>query len=104
MIDTVKNYAMSYEFISMIALFTYWIPLAICSFVYFFRFIQAYKDDLANCEEEFYQPTLTIGAIVWYISITIIPGINIFATVFDCGSSIFKWLGKTLSFPLVRKR
>ena len=104
MIDSVKNYAASYEFISMLALFTYWIPMLICLSVYLFRFIGMYKADLKKCEDEYYTPTLTIGFIVWCLSISIIPAINLFAMTFDCASSVFKWLGTVLNIPLVRAR
>lgn len=104
MIDSVKNYALSYEFISLIALFTFWTPLIICLSVYLFRFIGMYKRDLENCAERHYRPSLTVGLIVWYVTISIIPCINLFTLVFDCASSVFKWLGKFLNIPLVRSR
>jgi len=104
MIESVKNYAMSYEFMSMLALFTYWVPLFICLAVYLLRFVGMYKSDLDKCKDEFYRPELTIGVIVWFISVSIIPAINLFALVFDCSSSAFKWIGDALNIPLVRKR
>ena len=104
MIEAVKSYAVSYEFMSMLALFTYWVPLFICLTVYLFRLIGMYKEDLSKCEKEFYTPQLTLGLIVWSVSVSIIPAINLFALVFDCGSSVFKWLGQFLDIPLVKKR
>jgi len=104
MIDTIKNAATSYEFLSMLALFTFWVPLTICLTVYLFRFVAMYKKDLQMCSEMHYRPSLTLGKIVWYLSISIIPGINLFTLVFDCASSLFKWLGRVLDFPLVRAR
>ena len=59
MIDSVKSYAMSYEFISMLALFTFWVPAAICLSVYLFRFVGMYKADLAKCGDDGYRPQLT---------------------------------------------
>jgi hypothetical protein len=100
MIDYVK----SYEFISLLALFTYWIPLAVCSTVYFFRIIKLYKRDLKMCDTSSYYPKLTIGVIVGYIFASLMPVINILAMVFDCLGSIFKFIGCTFDTPLVRKR
>ena len=100
MIDYVK----SYEFMSMLALFTYWIPALVCTVVYIFRFVRLYKLDLSKCEEKFYSPQLTVGLIVWLAICALTPAINLFALVFDCAGSVFKWLGKTFEIPLVRAR
>lgn len=98
------EYIKSYEFMSMLALFTYWMPAAICLAVYFFRFISLYKKDLKNCENEYYNPSLTIGLIVWLLICAITPAVNLLALVFDCASSVFKWLGTVLNIPLVKKK
>lgn len=96
------EYVKSFEFTSMLALFVYWVPLFICAVVYFFRTIKLYKADLKNREKlNFYTPTLTVGLIVWFITCTITPCINLFALVFDCASSVFIWIGKVLDIPLV---
>ena len=78
-----NEYLKSFEFNSMLALFVYWIPLAICLSVYFFRTIKIYKQDLSQCTRERYDPELTIGLIVWYLLISIIPAVNLFALVFE---------------------
>ncbi len=98
------EYFKSYEFVSFLALFTYWIPALICLTVYLFQCIYEYKRDLHNSSESHYNPTLTIGVIVWRIVLSITPGINIIAMVFDTASSVFKWLGSVLDIPLVRKK
>ena len=98
------DFITNYEFISMIAIFTYWGPMLICASVYLFRIIGMYRDDLEKCEDDSYRPDLTVGLILWCIGCTVIPVINLFAVVFDCASSVFKWLGKTFDMPLVRKR
>ena len=100
MIDYVK----SYEFLSMLALFTYWIPGGICLAVYFFRVVNLYRDDLKKCHQEYYAPELTLGRIVWLVVCAIMPAVNIIALVFDCAGCVFTWLGKVLNIPLVRKR
>jgi len=98
------EYAKSYEFMSMLALFTYWIPALICTTVYLFRFVGMYRIDLAKCEEEYYRPSLTVGVIIWLVICAITPAINLIALVFDCAGSTFKWLGRTFETPLVRAR
>jgi hypothetical protein len=98
------DYLRSFEFTSMLALYVYWVPLTVCLVVYFFRTIARYKLDLKRCEEKHYSPELTIGRIVWYVVLTITPSVNLFALVFDCASSVFKWLGRVFDVPLVPKR
>ncbi len=100
MIEFVK----SYEFMSMLALLTYWIPALICTTVYLFRLVAMYKIDLANCEKSHYQSSLTIGVILWLSLCAVTPAINLLALVFDCAGSTFKWLGNTFDTPLVRAR
>jgi len=104
MFESIGLYFSSYEFISMLDLFTYWIPAIICLSVYVFRFVEMYKKDLSKCNDKHYTPSLTLGVIVWYLSISVIPAINLFAMVFDCASSVFKWLGRVLDIPLVKSR
>jgi len=98
------DYFKSYEFISMLALFTYWIPASVCLSVYFFRSIKLYKSDLKKCNDEHYRPDLTIGLLVWMLICSVIPAVNLLALVFDCAGSVFKWLGQVLDIPLVRKQ
>ncbi len=104
MIDSIKDYAMSYEFVSMLALFTFWVPMTVCLSVYLFRLISMYKRDLKECENERYTPTLTVGVIIWYSILSVTPCVNLFAMVFDCASSVFKWLGEVFNQPLVRRQ
>lgn len=98
------DYLTGFEFISFLALFVYWIPAAICISVYCIRFVAMYQNDLSKSKEEYYRPELTIGLIIWFIGCALIPGVNLFALVFDCASSVFKWLGSVLNIPLVPKR
>jgi hypothetical protein len=98
------DYVTSFEFMSMLALFVYWIPLAICVPVYLFRIIGLYKSDLGKSGDEYYKPDLTVGLIVWWAICSVTPAINLFALVFDCASSVFKWLGKFLDIPLVARK
>lgn len=100
MIDFVK----SFEFASAIALFVYWLPLAICAGVYFFRCVALYKSDLAKSKEKYYTPELTVGLIVWFALCSICPAGNLLALTFDCAGSVFRWLGKVLDIPLVPKQ
>ncbi len=98
------EYVKSFEFNSLLALFVYWIPTAICVAVYLFRSIGLYKRDLKKCDEKYYSPQLTIGLIIGYTILAITPCVNLFAMVFDCLGSVFKWLGRFMDIPLVPKR
>jgi hypothetical protein len=100
MIDWIKNY----QFNGTLALYTYWVPLAVCLIVYAFRFVSAYREDVKKSSEPYYSPTLTIGAILGHILLAVTPAVNLFAMVFDCTASVFRWLGRVLDVPLVRKR
>ncbi|WP_043585301.1 hypothetical protein [Geminisphaera colitermitum] len=100
MIEWIKNY----QFNGLLAIYTYWIPLTVCSATYICRIIDKYRIDVKASTKPFYRPELTVGFIVWHIIIATLPAINLFALVFDCASSVFRWLGKVLNVPLVRAR
>lgn len=91
-------------YVTEIGIINYMVPLIICAVVYLLRCVKDYRQDLENCENKFYSPTLTIGLIFWRIVLTITPAVNTLALVFDCAGSVFKYLGKTFDFPLVGHR
>jgi hypothetical protein len=99
----IKEWLTSYPF-TLLALYTYWIPLAVCSVVYVVRCARLYRADVKASKEEYYVPRLTVGYILCHVIITILPGVNIFAMVLDCAASVFEWLGDVMDVPLVRKR
>ena len=98
------DYMMSFEFTSFLALWVYWIPLTICLTVYMFRTIALYQRDLDSCEKRHYRPELTIGVITWMFICAITPAVNLFALVFDCASSVFKWMSVVFDIALVPRR
>lgn len=98
------DYVKSFEFTSTLAILVYWVPAAICFVVYFFRCIGLYKKDMGSCGERYYTPELTIGTILWFVLASVTPCANLFALVFDCLASVFKWLGAFFDIPLVPKR
>jgi len=98
------DYITSFEFNSQLALFIYWIPLAICAAVYPFRFVKMYKEDLTKSTEKFYEPSLTIGHIVAVTIGAVCPVINLVMAIFDASASAFKFIGRLLDIPLVPKR
>ncbi len=102
MMNAIKEWVTSYQFVSLLALYTYWIPLSVCSVVYVMRCAAGYRADVKASSEKYYSPKLTVGYIVWHILISVIPGVNIFAMVFDCAGSVFRWLGEVMDVPLVR--
>jgi len=102
MITAIKTWVTSYEFASLLALYTYWIPLVVCTVVYLVRFVAYYRADLKASAGQYYTPKLTVGHIVWHIIVATLPAINIFAMVFDCSGAVFRWLGKAMNIPLVR--
>jgi len=106
MLASIKDWLSSYSFTSWIALYTYWIPLVVCSVTYVGQFIDLYRKDLRDSQDDgkYYSPRLTVGWIVWRIIITALPCINLFAMVFDCAGSVLRWIGDALDIPLVKKR
>lgn len=104
MIDSIKTFITSFEFVSFLALVIYWTPLAICLATYFFRWIGLYHRDLKQCNEKFYSPQLTVGLMIGHVLLSVIPCINLFALVFDCASSVLGWIGRAFDMPLVRAR
>lgn len=100
MIEWIKNY----QFNGTLALYTYWIPLTVCLVVYAFRFVSTYRSDVKDCAKDHYHPSLTIGAILGHLMLAVVPAVNLFAMVFDCAASVFRWLGRVLDVPLVPKR
>lgn len=105
MFDWIGNLITNFEFNSSIALFMYWMPLLVCAVVYFLECINLYRRDVEMRDSsKHYEPELTVGLIVWYCLLTVMPVANLCAMVFDCASSVFSWLGKFLNIPLVPKR
>lgn len=101
---SILNWIKSYEFNSLIGLITYWFPLAICVIVYSIGTLRDYRGDIESSKKDYYNPSLTVGTIVCRILASIIPVFNIFAMVFDCMASVFRWIGEVFDFPLVPKR
>lgn len=101
---TIINWIKSYEFTTLLALYTYWTPLVICLAVYACRFVRAYREDVKKSAETYYSPILTVGAILGHLFLAVTPAVNLFALVFDCAGSVFRWFGRVLDIPLVRKR
>jgi hypothetical protein len=102
--DAITQFVTGFQFLSTMAMVTYWIPMAICLGVYAFEFVEAYRHDLSRCADVHYRPTLTIGTIIWHLILAVTPCVNLFAMVFDCLSSVFHWLGSFMNYALVRPR
>lgn len=100
MITWIKNY----QFNNLLAIYTYWTPLIICMIVYSVRFVRNYRDDLKNSSKEYYHPSLTVGVIIGHLFLAATPAVNLFAMVFDCAGSIFRYFGRVFDMPLVRKK
>lgn len=92
----------SYQFNSLLAIYTYWVPLLICLIVYAFQFVHYYKLDVHNSKEKYYNPKLTVGSIVGHLFVAVCPGLNIFAAVFDCLGPLFSFFEKVFNKPLVK--
>ncbi len=127
MIDTIM--AFSFWGISLtnwLGLLLYWLPAALCLYGYTIRIWYRYQNDYAkrSAAEKVkelraagskdvyssgtYIPSLTVGSILGYALLTIIPIANLFAAIFDVApkvfSSLIKYLEKVFNQPLVPAR
>ncbi len=97
----------------------YWLPAALCLYGYTIRIWVRYRRDYNDREEyerdlndsrriHAYIPSLTVGSILGYALLTIIPVANLFAAIFDVAPKVFssaiKYLEKVFNQPLVPKR
>ena len=98
-----------------IAMLLYWLPLALCAYGYFIRGIQKYRAELQKREQaeskdppDYYNPELTIGTLIGYALLIVLPIANLFAATFDVAPRVFGdffvWIGKVFNIPLVPKR
>ena len=110
--DTILSYAPQWN--SWMAVFLYWMPLALCSYGYVVEFVQAYRSELRDRakaeadDKDYYYPSLTLGWIVGHVLLTVMPMVNLFMAVFYTAPRVFgdffSWIGKALDMPLVPKR
>jgi hypothetical protein len=105
------DYVLNFQFNSLLAVYLYWLPLALCVIGYTARTWLEYREELRRREEcvktnYSYFPNLTLGVIVGRIFSAVAPGFNILALVFSVGgpmlSSVFGFFGSVLRVPLVR--
>lgn len=102
------------EWNSWIALLLYWLPLAMCAYGYTIRSILKVRRDLewrrdAEAEgKKFYYPTITVGSLIGYVLISIVPIANLFSAIFDVSPKVFRsffnFCGRVLDMPLVPKK
>jgi hypothetical protein len=99
---------------SWLAFGLYWLPLALCAYGYTLRAGCRFSKDRAarakaDTEERgYYSPTITIGTLIGYAVLSVMPIANLVAAIFDVApklfASMFEWFGKALDIPLVPKR
>lgn len=99
---------------SWLALGLYWMPLALCAYGYTVRSARRFSADRiaraeADTEERaYYSPSITIGTLIGYAILSVMPIANLFSAIFDVApklfSSLIEWCEKALNIPLVPKR
>lgn len=97
-----------------IALLLYWLPLALNAYGYTVRAAVGIQKDRADREKSeaaergYYLPSITVGTLVGYAALTVLPIANLFSAVLDVApkvfSDFFEWCGRVLDVPLVPKR
>jgi hypothetical protein len=121
MIDTVKNWILTFDFTSWMGFGLYWLPLSLCACGYMVRTWVNYQKDVAardKAEREMsdadrervtsYRPTDTVGTLIGRGIVASIPVANLWAACFDVApwmlSSVFDWFSRVFDQPLVPKR
>lgn len=105
--DYILNFFYGFKFNGTLAVYLYWMPLAVCAVGYFIRTAKNYVNDRKKREERggYYVPSDTIGSLIARAVVTILPIGNMFAAVFDIGPSMlgrfFDWVGAVFNQPLV---
>jgi hypothetical protein len=120
MIDTI--FAFTFWGVSLtnwLGLLLYWIPLAFCTYGYTVRIWIRYQNDyqkrsayesLSEEKKHYtnYSPSLTVGSIIGYALLCIVPIANLFAAIFDVAPKVFRGvlesLEKVFNQPLVPSR
>jgi len=106
MLETIWNFLIGFQFSSPVALWLYWIPLAICLVGYIWDFVKDYQRDLGEYQKSYYDAHLTLGSILGRLLVSFIPLINIGIVMFYHGwmlvKRIFDSLSLLLNQPIVR--
>lgn len=108
MIDFVLNF----QFNTLLAVYLYWLPLAVCLVGYTVRTVKHYRKEVARREDYIrsnyhcFDTTLTLGVVVGRLFCAVVPGLNILAMIFSVGGpmlrDIFEFFSDLLNIPLVR--
>lgn len=108
------DWILTFEFNSLLGLLLYWLPAAFCATAYTSRTWRNYRKDVADRAAAdsdargYYSPTDTVGVLLGRAFVTVTPGVNLCAGVFDAApdvfSDFFAWLGRVFDIPLVPRR
>jgi hypothetical protein len=120
MLQSFHNWVVNFDFTSWMGFGLYWVPASLCAVGYTLRAWSQYQTDVADRAEavedekslnrrvKFYHPRITVGSLLGWGWVTLLPVVNIWAAVFDVAprlfSSAFSWLGRVFDQPLVPKR
>lgn len=99
---------------SWLALGLYWLPMALCLAGYAARAAKEIRQDVidrlayADGSSSYYSPTVTVGRLIGFVLLALIPIANLGAAAFDLMpwmlGKFFRWLEVALDIPLVPKR
>lgn len=90
------------ELNTQLAIWLYWVPLVVCSVVYFVRIVSSLKSDLRKKRQGMINfDQTTYGDILLHIVGAITPVVNVLCLVFDALGSFSKYLHKILRKPVV---
>jgi hypothetical protein len=123
MIETIFGFSLwGVSLTNWLGVLLYWLPLAFCVYGYTLRIWYRYRSDYNKREAAeriqkgeiegrtfgTYIPSLTVGSIIGYALLCIIPVANLFAAIFDVAPKVFRglieFLEKVFSQPLVPRR
>jgi hypothetical protein len=100
------DWIMHFQWNGWLGIFLFWSPLMLCAYGYTVRVWHMYQKDVKDrANDRIYIPNLTVGTILGYGLLTIMPIANLFAAIFDVGPKVFsgvvRFLERVFTQPLV---
>lgn len=94
----------------LLGVLLYIVPASLCAYGYLIRIWVDYQKDVQYRREypKTYTPNLTIGSLIGYALITVLPVANLWAALFDIAPDVFrtafKYIRRVFNQPLVPPR
>lgn len=91
-----------------IAFWFYWISVCLAMFRMYLNMKDDYLKDIMNCHDKYYEPELTVGAVLGYVAYALIPVVNTIIALYTLFNDILSGIGKVFknifTMPLVARK